>query len=541
MILHCDRTLAGFRHLGNVGGLYCDEAGLRTLGDRVWAMGKKGALVSCAGGALRLHGGLMDSLLDIGALGSELVLLAKGGVLLTSGDGLRWKREPLQGAPDLRRILTLSSGVLAFGPGGILRQEAGGAWEPVAIKKGPTLLGGHAWVDGTVLLVGEKGRCLLSKDAGRTFKPVKMPTTVTLHAVHGNDRGNVLIVGDRGTLVCSSDGGKTWARGELPNKRYALVAAFVDDQMLLVSGSHQPTQVSLDGGKTWQEYANTHFQALSGPLTPGGPLWGLTFRGELLPLPLKWPPPRVPVRSNRHPDDDLGVDPAGAWIAQLGGVRWRSIDQGLTWEQTKLTPNPTADPAGQPFPQHQSIDGWSAKSKRVRIVTPDSVQTWTPKVSVQVYGQAPDVYCGVQLPSGTWLAAGEYGVMVRSTDRGATCTSEQLNDNTGSLTLLAARGDVILAGGWYSLAFRSTDDGHTWTKLAIPGRGTAIQQILWLDDHEVMLFLDRGGLALVSGDAGQTWREIPWPELPGWPPHFIKVARPTPGGGLLCLMKPVEE
>jgi photosystem II stability/assembly factor-like uncharacterized protein len=543
MLFHCDRTLSGFRHLGNPLGL-TRGAMLRTLGKRVWAVGEQGALVSSDGTACRLHGALTDTLLDVASAGGELVMLAKGGVLLISPDGLHWARQQLSGGPDLTRILTLAEGVLlALGPAGALRRDTGGQWSAVPMKDGPALKSGHVCGDGTVLLVGEKGRCLVSRDAGLTFKPTKLPTTVTLHAVHANDRGDVVAVGDKGTLVHSGDGGRTWNRRGTPSKRDALVTVFVGERLFVASSCHQ-TVVSRDGGLSWEEYVSTSFQALSGPLTPGGPLWGLT-RGELATLPLQWPAPPVPQSTGGGHGPrgwGLGVEPEGAWNYQSHGRRWRSTDEGLTWDQAApIAEHPATDIAGQPRPPYHSRDDWAGGGKSVTIVAPDgAVQTWTPTLAHGPYGAPPKVYCGVELPSGTWLDGGEYGVLVRSTDRGKTCSSRHLIEGVGSLTRISARRSVVLAGGWYSLAFQSNDDGCTWTRLDIPGRGTAVWQFLWLGDSEVMIFLDRGCLALVSQDAGQTWQRTLRPDLPGWPPHRIEYACPVPGGGLLCWMSQAE-
>lgn len=529
MIFHISRDLQTFRHLGNP----MDIERLRTAGGRVWALGPLGTLLS-TDGQERLHGGLTEHLLDVESQGGTLVLLSATH-LLTSQDGLAWERQPLPGPGLTRLLLTGDGALLAYGQGLWRRATLTDRWSAVALKLTEPLVGGCVLPDGAIFLVGEKGRCVVSRDGGKSFKPLKLPTTVALYAIHANSRGEVVVAGDKGTLLFSPDAGKTWARQTARWKQYPLTEAHAADHLLLATGRFQ-SLASRDGGKTWAPYFESGVNALGAPLPGTTELWTLV-EGRPWSFPLEWPAPPRPNRPNRNdPELSLEVDPSGHWLLRVSVGHWRSQDQGVTWV-------PTARRKPKPVPLVGRYQ-WPGKKGEVMLVRRDgSEHRWSPTVTARRRDLdiEPILHSAIELPSGTWLASGEYGVVVRSQDQGKTCTTMRLYQEGGVLGHLAARGGVVLAGGWYSQLHRSIDDGVTWESIDVPGRGTAVQQILWLTDREVMVLLDRGGLALVSGDSGQSWRLVPRPTLPGgWPAHHLVNAIQLPDGSLLGWMKSAE-
>jgi len=129
--------------------------------------------------------------------------------------------------------------------------------------------------------------------------------------------------------------------------------------------------------------------------------------------------------------------------------------------------------------------------------TPVAGSTWAPQTS-----PTTAVLHGVATSNGvTWVAVGNAGTILRSTDGGAgwsPVTSPVADD----LNAVALRGPLGLAVGIGGRVLRSTDAGASWTEVARPT--TKILFTAAIGDSFALLAGEEGRI-FVSTDGGATW------------------------------------
>jgi photosystem II stability/assembly factor-like uncharacterized protein len=180
-----------------------------------------------------------------------------------------------------------------------------------------------------------------------------------------------------------------------------------------------------------------------------------------------------------------------------GGTRWRAQESG-TREVL------------------QSVHAWSAQDaiaggeQRVLLFTRDGGNTWA-RGAIPENANVTRIGRVVGLADGAAIAAGDYGILLRSTDWGAswdvTYQGEDVMWND-----LAVREDTILAVGEFGSVLRSTDRGVTWEVVGTPA-DRSLTSAAFLANGEVVA-VGLNGLALFSDDGGQTWqqRDVDTPE-----------------------------
>lgn len=174
------------------------------------------------------------------------------------------------------------------------------------------------------------------------------------------------------------------------------------------------------------------------------------------------PPPEAPTTNG------WGLLKAVAGSGQIwlaGGVRsnlWRSTDAGATWSlRPKLTTTPFDIEGlasnGATFVAVGKLARATGGEGAGLFVSQDFGVSWE---SVDVLSHPP--LRSVTFNNGTWMAAGERGVILRSSNP---LTTWELADS-GTLNTLRAvhgSGDIFLAWGEAGLLLRSPDAGETWT------------------------------------------------------------------------------
>ncbi|HEX7983839.1 MAG TPA: YCF48-related protein, partial [Duganella sp.] len=116
------------------------------------------------------------------------------------------------------------------------------------------------------------------------------------------------------------------------------------------------------------------------------------------------------------------------------------------------------------------------------------------------------------LGDGRVLAVGAYGLAFASADGGRTWSSWMGRiDNPKGLHLntVRRRGDTLLIGGERGLALLSTDAGRTFKRLPVPYQGSFFSAELTGDGTLVLAGL-RGNVWR-SADAGASWRQLASP------------------------------
>ena len=127
------------------------------------------------------------------------------------------------------------------------------------------------------------------------------------------------------------------------------------------------------------------------------------------------------------------------------------------------------------------------------------------------------------------LAVGAYGMIVSSTNSGATWTpwTERLENLKGQhYYSIRQQGETILIAGEAGVAFCSEDGGNTFRRLTTPYRGSYFTAELMADREMVIAGLR--GNAWRSRDLGKTWSQLAVPI-----PASITSSVMLPGGKIL--------
>ena len=225
----------------------------------------------------------------------------------------------------------------------------------------------------------------------------------------------------------------------------------------------------------------------------------------------------------------VASDPESSLVAvgERGAVL-RSTDKGETWQRV---PTPaTAMLTGVSFAPH-STHGWAVGHDATVLHTTDGGATWTaqrptddigtsflavlaldPQTALVVgaFGQSFATHDGGQTwapfrpseedlhlntlaltPDGTLVLAGERGLLLRSTDRGATWQPAESPYESSFYGLLALGEGRLLAVGLRGRIVASDDSGQTFTPWS-PGLTTAVSKLLVAPDGALFAFGEAG-------------------------------------------------
>ncbi|HPN38125.1 MAG TPA: YCF48-related protein, partial [Melioribacteraceae bacterium] len=117
---------------------------------------------------------------------------------------------------------------------------------------------------------------------------------------------------------------------------------------------------------------------------------------------------------------------------------------------------------------------------------------------------------GVILPPNTLIGIGDAGIVIKSTDGGATGTHIYVDGFTGrTLNDIEVVGTNLFVCGSGGLLLKSTDIGDTWIALN-SGVTSTLYQLAFVDNN-VGYVVGAAGLVLKTTDAGITWVTLPAP------------------------------
>jgi photosystem II stability/assembly factor-like uncharacterized protein len=215
-----------------------------------------------------------------------------------------------------------------------------------------------------------------------------------------------------------------------------------------------------------------------------------------------WKQAQVPVQATlttvRFADEKTG------WAAGHLGVILRSDDAGATWHKqldgiqaaalVQQAAQATGDAkaianaqrlleegADKPFFDLEFIDaqrGFAVGAYGLMFATVDGGKTWAALGPRLPNPKSLHLY-GLRAHGDTLLIAGEQGLLLRSTDGGASFSALESPYKGSFFGLLHTQGDVWIAFGLRGTAYRSPDAGTRWEKLetSLPmaiGAGTAL-------------------------------------------------------------------
>lgn len=226
------------------------------------------------------------------------------------------------------------------------------------------------------------------------------------------------------------------------------------------------------------------------------------------------------------------ADARTGWAAGHLGVILRSDDAGASWhkqldgvqaaELVKQAAQRTGDAAAvaqaqrlveegadKPFFDLEFIDaqrGFAVGAYNLMFATTDGGKSWTALGPRLPNPKSLHLY-GVRARGRTLVVAGEQGLLLRSTDAGASFSALASPYKGSFFGLLQTRGGALVAYGLRGTAWRSSDEGLHWDKLdtGVPmavGAGTALP-------NGGFVLLGQAGDALLGGADGPALRRIP--------------------------------
>ncbi|MCC5025537.1 MAG: hypothetical protein J6386_23390 [Candidatus Synoicihabitans palmerolidicus] len=110
-----------------------------------------------------------------------------------------------------------------------------------------------------------------------------------------------------------------------------------------------------------------------------------------------------------------------------------------------------------------------------------------------------------QTPAGTLFLAGEFGTLLRSTDRAKSWETLSPGEDGSLYGVLALDDHTLLAYGLRGRIYRSTDDGNSWQRIQTPGTGLLMTGIE-LGAPNTIIIAGQARTWWVSRDQGRTFR-----------------------------------
>ncbi len=297
-----------------------------------------------------------------------------------------------------------------------------------------------------LVVAGEHGNVLYSDDNGKHWQQAAVPTTQMLTGIHFVDGQHGWVVGHDGLILVSDDGGENWriqrdglavqhqtnlelremAHRDIAELEQRLAAADEDAKVQLEAALEdarmdlEDADLTLEGAVFTSPFMDVWFQDANRGWAVGafGTLVATEDGGQ------HWVSQQTKLdnRDEFHLNTITGDGKGRVFIAGEGGVMFRSMDSGRSWESLK------------PFYE----GSWFGA----------------------VYEAQHD----------TLLIFGLRGNLYRSIDFG-THWEPVLNDNNNTLAggSSSAQGGIVLAGG-DGTVLRSTDGGQTFQKSIIKDR-----------------------------------------------------------------------
>ncbi|WP_332671578.1 WD40/YVTN/BNR-like repeat-containing protein [Aromatoleum sp.] len=188
------------------------------------------------------------------------------------------------------------------------------------------------------------------------------------------------------------------------------------------------------------------------------------------------------------------------WAVGADGKVVRSEDGGQSWSRQETNTGANL----------QGIAAWDADSAvavgndGVVIVTRDAGRTWT-QSEIPATGN-PNKLFRVRIADGAAWAVGEFGALLRSTDRGETW-SRMLPEKDRAWNDVAFVGNTGWLVGEFGALMKTTDGGTTWAAVETPNE-VSLMSVAFRDaEHGVAVGL--AGTLLTTADGGATWQQVP--------------------------------
>ncbi|MGM9486679.1 YCF48-related protein [Ideonella sp. YS5] len=287
----------------------------------------------------------------------------------------------------------------------------------------------------------------------------------TLAVARAGER--LVAVGERGTVLWSDDGGTRWQQAKVPVQAGLTAVRFADERVGWAAGHLGVILKTEDGGRSWTRQLD-------------------------------------------------GVQAAAALQAAAG-----TDERARRQAQRMVEEGPD-----KPFFDLEVIDAQHAVAVGaygLAFATSDGGAHWAPLPTASANPKSLHLY-GVRVQGERWFVAGEQGLLLRSTDNGASFSALPSPYKGSFFGLLAARSGTLIAYGLRGSAFRSSDAGASWDKVEL-GTPITLQAGLERAPGELVL-LGQTGELFASHDDGRSFTSQ---KTPAGPLPAAGLA-PTPDG-----------
>ncbi len=284
------------------------------------------------------------------------------------------------------------------------------------------------YVDGRIVVVGERGIVLISDDDGETWRQTPTGTRATLTGVHFSDRLTGWVVGHDTIILHTYDGGDSWKRVyfDPDDQRPLFDVWFADASHGIVVGAYGLFMTTRDGGASWDV-------------------------GELIPEP--WPDLETIAEAEDDPDEfdfeddqyyDFHLNHIAAaengdlYIAAEAGNFFRSGDGGETWYSMPTVYNGS-------FFNTLPLDGSDLLLMGMRgnlFASSNGGEAYT-QIETPVTVLLND---GAVTEDGTILIGGMAGALLVSTDGGRSFTLFQQRNRKAISTLIPVPAGIVVVG-----------------------------------------------------------------------------------------------
>ncbi len=299
-------------------------------------------------------------------------------------------------------------------------------------------------------------------NAGSGGKPplpaaLSQPALITPKALHAAmlavaSAGKRLVAaGERGTILYSDDAGKSWRQAAVPVSVSLTALQFVDNKVGWAVGHQGVVLRTADGGATWSKRFDG-VQAATLVLRDAEASFGPERDKAVADAK------RLVEDGPDKPFLDLYFDsPNTGYVLGAYNMMFRTTDGGATWQP------------------------WQS-----RVANPKGLHLY-----------------GMRGAAGAIYLAGEQGLLLRSTDKGASFSPLPTPYKGSYFGLLAAHGGTLLAYGLRGNVFRSGDQGASWSQVNTGVQASLAAGTVMADG--AMVLVSQGGDVLVSRDDGRTF------------------------------------
>lgn len=292
----------------------------------------------------------------------------------------------------------------------------------------------YAFDANTAITVSTSGKVMKTKNGGQTWHVQEAAGGITVNwlgAIDFIDDSTGWTVGRDGVILKTTDQGETWHSQSLAPDKYLWEVTFVDSLTGWIAASRDTLYTTQDGGATWQ----------------------VVNVGERS------------IRALYFFDKNHG------WVVN-DGITYHTVDGGETWQiQSNAW---TAYPVNAFFFSDQDY-GWAVGGDSTIVHTSDGGGTWDIiSRDVRHEGWAPSVFHAVSFVDKKigWIAGSEFGVILKTTDAGATWEEQHWKNRWGMeiKTIQCIDANMVWAAGSnsedgqpsYPIVLRTTDGGATW-------------------------------------------------------------------------------